>query len=60
MQFTACSLGVFCVREGTPNQSSEKYDNMRTRCANLLAIVHFNPYPTAFPYGNGIVLHLYQ
>ena len=20
----------------------------------------FNPYPTAFPYGNGMVLHLYQ
>ena len=20
----------------------------------------FNPYPTAFPYGNGIVLHFYQ
>ena len=23
-------------------------------------VVHFNPYPTAFPYGNGMVLHLYQ
>ena len=21
---------------------------------------HFNPYPTAFPYGNGMVLHFYQ
>ena len=21
---------------------------------------YFNPYPTAFPYGNGMVLHLYQ
>ena len=20
----------------------------------------FNPYPTAFPYGNGMVLHFYQ
>ena len=22
--------------------------------------VLFNPYPTAFPYGNGMVLHFYQ
>ena len=22
--------------------------------------VQFNPYPTAFPYGNGMVLHFYQ
>ena len=22
--------------------------------------VHVNPYPTAFPYGNGMVLHFYQ
>ena len=23
-------------------------------------LVSFNPYPTAFPYGNGMVLHFYQ
>ena len=23
-------------------------------------ILHLNPYPTAFPYGNGMVLHFYQ
>ena len=22
--------------------------------------ISFNPYPTAFPYGNGMVLHFYQ
>ena len=22
--------------------------------------LYFNPYPTAFPYGNGMVLHFYQ
>ena len=22
--------------------------------------VYINPYPTAFPYGNGMVLHFYQ
>ena len=26
----------------------------------ILTIVHDNPYPTAFPYGNGMVLHFYQ
>ena len=25
-----------------------------------LRIVTLNPYPTAFPYGNGMVLHFYQ
>ena len=23
-------------------------------------LFQFNPYPTAFPYGNGMVLHFYQ
>ena len=23
-------------------------------------MLHINPYPTAFPYGNGMVLHFYQ
>ena len=23
-------------------------------------VPYFNPYPTAFPYGNGMVLHFYQ
>ena len=29
---------------------------------NILQLVCFliNPYPTAFPYGNGMVLHFYQ
>ena len=29
---------------------------------STLCCVHFiiNPYPTAFPYGNGMVLHFYQ
>ena len=33
--------------------------------AGLLLIIRryycvYNPYPTAFPYGNGMVLHFYQ
>ena len=28
---------------------------------DMLAVVgKINPYPTAFPYGNGMVLHFYQ
>ena len=27
---------------------------------NWLLTWHINPYPTAFPYGNGMVLHFYQ
>ena len=26
----------------------------------LFAVTNLNPYPTAFPYGNGMVLHFYQ
>ena len=26
----------------------------------VLFLCCFNPYPTAFPYGNGMVLHFYQ
>jgi len=26
----------------------------------IYALSSINPYPTAFPYGNGMVLHLYQ
>ena len=30
-------------------------------CWSLRQFIHLiNPYPTAFPYGNGIVLHFYQ
>ena len=25
-----------------------------------LSVIFINPYPTAFPYGNGMVLHFYQ
>ena len=27
---------------------------------SLLTLYNINPYPTAFPYGNGMVLHFYQ
>ena len=27
---------------------------------NLVGVASVNPYPTAFPYGNGMVLHFYQ
>ena len=26
----------------------------------IYTLVRLNPYPTAFPYGNGMVLHFYQ
>ena len=29
-------------------------------CDREMHVVCINPYPTAFPYGNGMVLHLYQ
>ena len=29
-------------------------------CGQNVEFVNVNPYPTAFPYGNGMVLHFYQ
>ena len=34
-------------------------DRAATGTGNLNIFI-FNPYPTAFPYGNGMVLHFYQ
>ena len=33
---------------------------LREHNQDVFALVYFNPYPTAFPYGNGMVLHFYQ
>ena len=35
------------------------YFRVLTRCQIRIEL-YFNPYPTAFPYGNGMVLHFYQ
>ena len=34
--------------------------NTSSSIAPLIPKVSINPYPTAFPYGNGMVLHFYQ
>ena len=31
-----------------------------TQSEHLVEFLNVNPYPTAFPYGNGMVLHFYQ
>ena len=33
---------------------------MECFCLSEQSKYKFNPYPTAFPYGNGMVLHFYQ
>ena len=35
-------------------QAVKAYGGMEVQCLIL------NPYPTAFPYGNGMILHFYQ
>ena len=40
-----------------------KYSGSKTKRNGILLSYGngmFNPYPTAFPYGNGMVLHFYQ
>ena len=39
------------------NESSSRLQSIKTDTHELGNI---NPYPTAFPYGNGMVLHFYQ
>ena len=39
--------------------SSKVMHQKRKRCAIAISL-YINPYPTAFPYGNGMVLHFYQ
>ena len=40
----------------------KKYNWSQQLCGCLVAphLFRINPYPTAFPYGNGMVLHFYQ
>ena len=51
-------LALSCGPCSTQRQAREliSVPNLATG-ARLLS---FNPYPTAFPYGNGMVLHFYQ
>ena len=37
---------------------AEEADGVRHKESAYTTV--FNPYPTAFPYGNGMVLHFYQ
>ena len=40
------------------DQETNRSRNLSTFYA--IPSYHFNPYPTAFPYRNGMVLHFYQ
>ena len=37
-----------------------RVSNQETSCTHEASYSRFNPYPTEFPYGNGMVLHFYQ
>ena len=47
------------------DQSDRSYENTYTvkqerNIVRTIKVSNVNPYPTAFPYGNGMVLHFYQ
>ena len=42
------------------NEANNWYYGAKLVAVSLLGDFIFNPYPTAFPYGNGMVLHFYQ
>ena len=46
---------VTCSRNG----SQTRFKALDTNHASS-DVISINPYPTAFPYGNGMVLHFYQ
>ena len=39
---------------------SQWHINSAAGFVNVCKVSQINPYPTAFPYGNGMVLHFYQ
>ena len=48
-------------RKGMPHFMLPTVTNFISQIqAHWQSAVYFNPYPTAFPYGNGMVLHFYQ
>ena len=47
--------------EGNEDEISPFSETEKASSSEVLtAIQYINPYPTAFPYGNGMVLHFYQ
>jgi len=46
--FVCCGVHLEFITNRTVYSTSEQQHN------------NINPYPTAFPYGNGMVLHFYQ
>jgi Zn ribbon nucleic-acid-binding protein len=53
---------VTCVRDGhlLLNPYPANVENRVSSLNTSRWQMGFNPYPTAFPYGNGMVLHFYQ
>ena len=47
------------VREPGGGSFTGTFERQMKECSGNGAS-HINPYPTAFPYGNGMVLHFYQ
>ena len=50
----------FYAIEPIPYRLYLTYSNVFSTCGLCVYIGMYNPYPIAFPYGNGMVLHFYQ
>ena len=53
---------VWTPQQGPASDGSEKrcWEYWNYEGGRRTLVVNINPYPTAFPYGNGMVLHFYQ
>ena len=49
-----------CLLAHTFNDIRTKLQRLHHETAKVGLKININPYPTAFPYGNGMVLHFYQ
>ena len=46
--------------QGAPTEVPKSRQQRQRTTKTVLGCQKINPYPTAFPYGNGMVLHFYQ
>ena len=59
----ACNTSLAqCQHPAIPHSRSSVTSLLPYSCTGTFSspCIMFNPYPTAFPYGNGMVLHFYQ
>ena len=61
LHIVVCDVGNLCNKNfvtAISHRQCQSESHAYPTCRQMFIL--FNPYPTAFPYGNGMVLHFYQ